>query len=118
MRLVDDPEIAEWVEALTGAEAFEWDRGNRTKSEVKHGFSVADVESIFASPVLFAGRNVEPASSEALPPARRHRGRPIRCGRVHPARREATPDQLPRDAAQGEGDVRCSEVRRVPCPGP
>jgi hypothetical protein len=58
MRLVDDPEIAEWVEALTGAEAFEWDRG-----------------------------------------------RPIRCGRVHPARRETMPDQLPRDAAQGEGDV-------------
>ena len=64
MRLVDDPEIAEWVEALAGVEAFEWDRGNRTKSEVKHGFSVADVESIFASPVLFAGRIVEPASSE------------------------------------------------------
>ena len=64
MRLVDYPEIAEWVEALAGVEAFEWDRGNRTKSEVKHGFSVADVESIFASPVLFAGRIVEPASSE------------------------------------------------------
>jgi uncharacterized DUF497 family protein len=31
---------------------------------VKHGFSVADVESIFASPVLFAGCIVEPASSE------------------------------------------------------
>ena len=64
MRLVDDPEIAGWVEALTGVEAFEWDRGNRTKSEVKHGFSVADVESIFASPVLFAGRIAEPTSSE------------------------------------------------------
>jgi uncharacterized protein len=64
MTLVDDPEIAGWVEALTGVEAFEWDRGNRTKSEVKHGFSVADVESIFASPVLFAGRIVEAASSE------------------------------------------------------
>jgi uncharacterized protein len=64
MRLVDDPEIAGWVEALTGVEAFEWDRGNRTKSEVKHGFSVADVESIFVSPVLFAGRIAEPASSE------------------------------------------------------
>ena len=64
MTLVDDPEIAAWVEALAGVQAFEWDRGNRTKSEVKHGFSVADVESIFASPVLFARRIVEPASSE------------------------------------------------------
>ena len=64
MRLVDDPEIAEWVEALTAAEAFDWDRGIRTKSEVKHGFSVADVESIFTTPVLFAGRIVEPVSSE------------------------------------------------------
>jgi uncharacterized protein len=64
MRLVDDPEMAEWVEALTGADAFEWDRANRTKSEVKHGFSVADVESIFTSPLLFAGHIVEPVSSE------------------------------------------------------
>jgi uncharacterized DUF497 family protein/predicted DNA binding CopG/RHH family protein len=44
------------VEALTG--------GNRKKSEVKHGFSVADVESILTSPLLFAGRIVEPVSSE------------------------------------------------------
>ncbi len=64
MKLVDDPEIAEWVVALAGVEVLEWDRGNRTKSDVKHGFSVADVESIFTSPVLFAGRIVEPVSSE------------------------------------------------------
>lgn len=64
MKLAADPETAEWVEALDGGEALEWDRGNRSKSEVKHGFSVADVESIFAGPVLFAGRIVEPASSE------------------------------------------------------
>lgn len=64
MKLAADPETAEWVEALAGGEALEWDRGNRSKSEVKHGFPVADVESIFAGPVLFAGRIVEPASSE------------------------------------------------------
>jgi uncharacterized protein len=64
MKLAADPETAEWLEALAGSEALEWDRGNRTKSELKHGFSVDDVESIFARPVLFVGRIVEPASSE------------------------------------------------------
>lgn len=64
MRLVDDPDTARWLEELAGPEGFEWDRGNRTKSEVKHGFAEADVESIFASPMLFAGRIVEPVSGE------------------------------------------------------
>jgi uncharacterized DUF497 family protein len=64
MRLADDAETARWLESLAAPEALEWDRGNRTKSEVKHGFSVADVESILASPVLLAGCIVEPASSE------------------------------------------------------
>jgi uncharacterized protein len=64
MELADDPATAEWVAALAGPEALEWDRGNSIKSEVKHGFAIADVESIFAGPVLFAGRIVEPANSE------------------------------------------------------
>ena len=64
MKLADDAETARWLESLATPEALEWDRGNRTKSEEKHGFSVADVESIFARPMLVAGRIVEPASGE------------------------------------------------------
>src|SRR5688572_10216156 len=64
MKLADDPEAARWVEALAGTgEDFEWDSGNRTKN-VKHGVSAAEVESLLAAPVLFAGKIVEPAHDE------------------------------------------------------
>ena len=44
---------------------MEWDAGNSTKNQAKHGFSAADVESLLDAPVLFAGRIVEPAHAEA-----------------------------------------------------
>jgi len=44
---------------------MEWDAGNSTKIQAKHGFSTADVESLLDAPVLFAGRIVEPAHEEA-----------------------------------------------------
>jgi len=44
---------------------MEWDAGNSTKSQAKHGFYTADVESILDAPVLFAGRIHEPAHEEA-----------------------------------------------------
>ena len=44
---------------------MEWDAGNSTKSQTKHGFRTADVESILDAPVLFAGRIVEPVHNEA-----------------------------------------------------
>lgn len=62
MRLVADPDVATW---LGGRPEVEWDAGNSTKSETKHGFGTADVESILEAPVLFAGRIVEPAHEEA-----------------------------------------------------
>lgn len=62
MRLVADPEIAAWLGARP---EVEWDAGNSTKSQTKHGFSTADVESILEAPVLFAGRIVEPEHEEA-----------------------------------------------------
>jgi uncharacterized DUF497 family protein len=43
---------------------MEWDTGNSTKSQTKHGFSTADVESVFDAPLLLAGRIVEPAHEE------------------------------------------------------
>ena len=62
MKLVADPEIAAWL--ATGP-TMQWDASNSTKSEAKHGFYVADVESIFGGTVLFAGRIVEPEHDEA-----------------------------------------------------
>jgi len=62
MKLVADPDIAAWLGARP---ALEWDAGNSTKSQTKHGFSTADVESLLDAPVLFAGRIVEPAHEEA-----------------------------------------------------
>ncbi len=47
---------------------MEWDAGNSTKSQTKHGFRTADVESILEAAVVFAGRIVEPAHDE------------VRCG--------------------------------------
>lgn len=44
---------------------MEWDSGNSAKSETKHGFSIADVESMLDGIVLFAGRILEPEHEEA-----------------------------------------------------
>jgi len=57
-----EPEVAAWLETRP---AMEWDAGNNTKSQTKHGFGTADVESLLDAPVLFAGRIVEPAHDEA-----------------------------------------------------
>jgi len=62
VKLVAEPDIAAWLETRP---AMEWDAGNSTKSQAKHGFHTADVESIFDAPVMFAGRIVEPAHEEA-----------------------------------------------------
>lgn len=55
------PDIVEW---LGTRPQMEWDAGNSTKSQTKHRFSIADVESILEAAVLFAGRIVEPAHDE------------------------------------------------------
>jgi uncharacterized DUF497 family protein len=62
MKLVAEPDIAAW---LGTRPAMEWDAGNSTKSQTKHGFSTVDVESLLDGAVLFAGRIVEPAHEEA-----------------------------------------------------
>ena len=61
MKLTVDPDVAAW---LGTRPATEWDAGNSSKSEAKHGFSIADVDSLLDAPVLFAGRIVEPAHEE------------------------------------------------------
>jgi len=58
VKLAADPDVAAW---LGTHPAMEWDAGNSTKSQTKHGFSTGDVESILDTPVLFAGRIVEPS---------------------------------------------------------
>lgn len=62
MRLIAAPDIAEW---LGRRPELEWDTGNSMKSQTKHGFHTADVESILGAPLLFAGRIVEPKHDEA-----------------------------------------------------
>ncbi|MCJ7796088.1 MAG: BrnT family toxin, partial [Thermoleophilia bacterium] len=61
MKLAADPDVAAW---LGKRPATEWDAGNSSKSQAKHGFSIADVDSLLDAPVLFAGRIVEPAHEE------------------------------------------------------
>ncbi len=44
---------------------FEWDRGNQTKSESKHGIATSEVEAVFRSGrALPLGIQVSPVSSE------------------------------------------------------
>jgi uncharacterized DUF497 family protein len=61
VKLTADPDVATW---LGQRPATEWNAGNRSKSEAKHGFSIAEVDSLLDAPVLFAGRIVEPAHEE------------------------------------------------------
>jgi len=62
MKLVTDPDVAVW---LGSRPAMEWDAGNSTKSQTKHRFTTADVESLLDAPLLFAGRILEPVHAEA-----------------------------------------------------
>ena len=62
MKLVADPDVAAW---LAIGPTMQWDAANSAKSEAKHGFGTAAVESIFEETVLFAGRIVEPEHDEA-----------------------------------------------------
>ncbi len=105
MRLVADPDIAAW---LAAGPAVEWDAGNSTKSERKHGFGTGEVESLLSNPMLFAGRIVEPERGEprylllgqtaagrraALIFTRRgDRLRPISCRPMRKSEREAYDD--------------------------
>jgi uncharacterized DUF497 family protein len=54
-------DLAAW---LGKRPATEWDAGNSSKSQAKHGFSIADVDSLLDAPVLLAGRIVEHAHEE------------------------------------------------------
>lgn len=62
VRLTAAPDIAEWLGKLP---EMEWDAGNSTKSQTKHGFRTAHVEGILDAAIVFAGRIVEPAHDEA-----------------------------------------------------
>jgi uncharacterized DUF497 family protein len=62
VKLVADPEMAAWLATMP---TMQWDAGNSTKSEAKHGFHAADVESLLGGAMLFAGRIVEPQHEEA-----------------------------------------------------
>lgn len=62
MKLVGAPDVAVW---LGTRPTMDWDAGNSTKSQAKHGFTTSDVESLLDTQVLFAGRIAEPEHEEA-----------------------------------------------------
>jgi uncharacterized DUF497 family protein len=65
MRIAEDPEAERWLRGLGEREGcFDWDDGNRNKNR-KHGVESWEVESIFDSLFVFAGRIVEPAHPES-----------------------------------------------------
>jgi uncharacterized protein len=102
MKLAAEPDVADW---LATRPAFDWDAGNSTKSQAKHGFSSDDVEALLSAPVLFAGRIVEPAHEEArylllgvtgdgrraalIFSRRGHKLRPISCRAMRKKEKEA-----------------------------
>jgi len=64
MRLAEDVAAAMWLDQLRGqAEDFEWDAGNLPKLQ-KHRVGKDDVVSMFRSPIVFAGRIIEPVHDE------------------------------------------------------
>ena len=64
MQLVEDSETASWLDRLDGvADDFDWDVENLAKNR-KHGVDPVDAEAMFQSPMVFAGRIVEPAHEE------------------------------------------------------
>lgn len=64
MRLVEDPDAASWLDGLGGAtDDFDWDEGNRAKNR-KHDVEPVEVEAMFRSSLVLAGRIVEPPHDE------------------------------------------------------
>ena len=64
MRLADDAEAVAWLDRLAGnPEDFEWDAGNRAKNR-KHAVEAEDIEAMFRSPIVFAGRIIAPEHAE------------------------------------------------------
>ncbi|MBM4258681.1 MAG: BrnT family toxin [Deltaproteobacteria bacterium] len=118
MKLVDDPETAEWLGQFTGrAEDFDWDKGNQTKNR-KHGVEHADIEALFRFSLVFIGRILEPthpelrwlaleqdAESRRLALVFTRRGdklRPISCRPMRRQERRIYEDALKEDSAKEE----------------
>lgn len=57
MKLVEDPDTAQWLAVFAAQPEFDWDEGNAGKSLRKHGISDEEIESLFLDPNLgFAGQ--------------------------------------------------------------
>ena len=59
MKLIADPDMTAW---LGSRPAMEWDTGNSTKSQTKHRFTIADVESLRDAPAA----KLRPISCRAM----------------------------------------------------
>lgn len=63
MRFVADRVTFDWLLAPPG-DPFDWDAGNESKSERKHGVPRVSVEALVRHRFAFAGRIAEPAHGE------------------------------------------------------
>ena len=64
MRFEKDLELVRWLENSNFSKAnFQWDKGNSLKN-LKHGVSKEEIESLFISPFVLAGKIIEPYHAE------------------------------------------------------
>lgn len=64
MVVLPDTATAKWLTNWVEAPVFQWDAGNDSKSEKKHGVSREQTESLFDGVAAFWGRIVKPAHAE------------------------------------------------------
>lgn len=62
MRVAAAPEIEQWL--ASESRELDWDKGNRSKSERKHGISDGTIETFFSNIYVFLGEVVERRTSE------------------------------------------------------
>ena len=64
MKFQKDLDIARWSESFPfSSSSFQWDEGNETKNR-KHGVKKEEVEELFKSPFVLAGKIIEPYHPE------------------------------------------------------
>jgi uncharacterized protein len=56
--------MSDWLETISKAEGFDWDRGNSTKNASKHGVSAVEAESVFANRPLLLLDDVAHSTTE------------------------------------------------------
>lgn len=64
MKFEKDPDIVQWLSTITiSKNSFQWDLGNQDKNK-KHSVTKEEIEAIFESPFVLAGKIIEPFHPE------------------------------------------------------